>query len=83
MSGISADRLSHLHIGLMKKSPAVKDFNPGPEDYVVCGLSLFEHKAGETKNIKCQKSGQYLIILMAKRDFLTLCEVEVFGYLGK
>ena len=40
--------------------------------------------AGETKELKCIQSvtGRYVFVMLKVKDYLTLCEVQVFGVQG-
>lgn len=63
------------------------EITPAPEAYTVIYHQTEAMGAGQTAGfptIEEKISGRYLVIqLLGKPEYLTLCEVKVFGYLGK
>ena len=45
-----------------------------------CAISNGVVPRGGSRDLPCGLSGRYVIVYMAHKDFLTLCEVEVYGY---
>lgn len=74
---IPAERLSNFQIGTSNTSPQTKA--PTLVNYDVCATHSGALGAGETKAIECNAKGHFLIIQLKGKNYLTLCEVEVFG----
>jgi hypothetical protein len=48
-------------------------------DYDVCATQGPALGAGETKLFACPSYGRYVVVQLKGKNFLTLCEVEVYG----
>jgi hypothetical protein len=74
---LPAERLTHVKVGLASVNPQVQA--PAEGNYEVCATVDDVLAAGENKLIKCSGTGRYLVIQLPAEQYLTLCEVEVFG----
>jgi hypothetical protein len=74
---LSEWRLSEFTIAVTNNRPH-KDYKP--EKSTVCFSRSRVVGKGVTENFKCAKplTGRYVVVSIAKKDILTLCEVEVF-----
>ena len=72
----SGDRLSMIRIGTTNVSPDVVP--PNVQNIKVCACQDSPMGNGETKKFHCEATGRYLVVLLEKEGYLTLCEVEVF-----
>jgi hypothetical protein len=74
-----AERLSNFDISVTNWDP--QDMAPSPsllkDD--VCATENGRLGAGETKVIPCVKVGRYVIVQLKGRNYLTMCELEVYG----
>ena len=59
------------------KSPAVQ--KPTIDNINTCYISNRIIKAGEEARFPCGKTGRYVAIVLKEQEFLTICEVRVFG----
>ena len=78
MCCIAADRLSKFKIGLTNKNPLQN--RPTATNVYVCVTQRHALDRAETRNYACGKEGRHVVVLMEKKEFLTLCEVAVFGW---
>ena len=74
---ISAERLTNFKIGLTNISPQQQA--PAVGNYKECATVNERLGAGEKKSVACSGQGRYLVIQLIPKNYLTLCEVEVFG----
>ena len=70
-------RLSLLRIGTtntdsQNSAPTISNIN-------VCVRQKEHLGPGEIRAFPCMATGRYVVIVLEKKDFLTLCEVEVYG----
>ena len=74
-----AGRLSNINIGTTDIDPSVSA--PTLDTMTVCARDDNPMVLGEIRPFCCGTSGRYLVVMLDKPDgeFLTLCEVEVFG----
>ena len=77
---VADDRLKDFKIFVTNQNPAYwapKDRH----DDIICAVSDVALKAGETKPFDCKGEpvGRYVVIEQLKKEYLTLCEVEVMG----
>jgi hypothetical protein len=72
---LPAERLGNYQIGTTSKDPSggVK-----LDGYNVCATHAGEMGAAETKTFACSVTDQYVIVQLKGKNYLTLCEVEVF-----
>ena len=81
LSYCTANRLRDFQIG-------VSNFNPGSvdpnlyrsSDYKTCAKYRPAMGPGEYRSFDCFDQGRYVIVQLSAHDYLTLCEVEVFGH---
>jgi len=54
---------------------------PAVSNYPICGAFEGKVAAGATAEITCKPGlvGRYVIVQLKETEYLTLCEVEVFG----
>ena len=72
-----AERLSNFKIGLTNINPEEKA--PAVGIYEECVTVNELLGAGQKKLVACSGKGRYLVIQLIPKNYLTLCEVEVFG----
>ena len=78
---IAAERLSDFTVGLTNVSPWTTA-PPVVEQGPPCAVYQGSPRLGSTTTIPCDprsSPGRYLFIRLAGRNYLTLCEVEVFA----
>ena len=51
---------------------------PNVQNIKVCACQDSPMGNGETKKFHCGATGRYLVVLLGKKEYLSLCEVEVF-----
>ena len=73
----SADRLNNLILGLTDTSP--DQLTPMVGKYDQCATQVPALGRGEIKEFSCNQQGRYVIVQTNTRNYLTLCEVEVYG----
>ena len=76
-----ADRLKNFQVGTSNDSPQTKA--PAISNYNVCAKQATAVGAGETKALKCDATARYVIVQLNGYQYLTLCEVEVWGPKGR
>ena len=76
VSVCSGDRLSMISIGTTNVSPHVVP--PNVMNIKVCACQDSPMGDAETKKFQCGTTRRYLVVLLQKTGYLTLCEVEVF-----
>ena len=74
---LSAERLSNFKVGLTNISPQQQA--PTVGNYEECATVNELLGAGQKKLVACSGKGRYLVIQLIPKNYLTLCEVEVFG----
>ena len=74
---LSANRLANFQIGTTNVSPDTTA--PAVGSYDACAHSDGALGAGETKSFDCAAKGRYVIVQLKGSNYLTLCEVQVFG----
>ena len=77
----TATRLSNFQIGTTNTSPQARA--PAIGNYQACAHVGGALAAGETRSITCNGKGRYVIVQLKGRNYLTLCEVEVYGGMYK
>ena len=77
----TATRLANFQIGTTNTSPQAQA--PAIGNYQACAHVGGALGAGETRSIACNGKGRYVIVQLKGRNYLTLCEVEVFGGMYK
>ena len=77
----TATRLSNFQIGATNTSPQARA--PAIGNYQACAHVGGALAAGETRSITCNGKGRYVIVQLKGRNYLTLCEVEVYGGMYK
>ena len=83
MLHILATRLSDFTVGLTDVSPQVAAPGPGRNGTGVCLYLHCSPPSGSSTyacNPSTNKPGRYLYVTMPGPNYLTLCEVEVFGF---
>ena len=70
-------RLSNVRIGVSNTSPESQA--PTVENQNICASHDPALGMGETKALSCDAAGRYVTIIIEKEDYLTLCEVRVYG----
>ena len=65
-----------IRIGTTNASPDV--VSPTVQNIKVCACQDNPMGNRETKKFHCGATGRYLVVLLEKIGYLTLCEVEVF-----
>ena len=73
----TAERLADFQIGTTFNNPSVTA--PVIGEYSVCASQGAALDAGETKDFVCDAKGRYVIVQLKGANYLTLCEVEVYG----
>ena len=73
----TADRLREFQIGTTDTSP--KEESPTLNSYDVCVINNVSVGSGVFKLFDCSATARYVIIQQRIPEFLTLCEVKVFG----
>ena len=73
----TAERLADFQIGTTFNNPSVTA--PVLGAYSVCASQGDALGAGKTKDFACDSTGRYVIVQLKGANFLTLCEVEVYG----
>ena len=74
---IVAERLSRIQIGTTDVSPST--VAPALTNYKVCHYFAGAIRAGISQSVWCGTIGRYLVIQLKTTQYLTLCEVEVYG----
>ena len=74
---LSGYRLSHIRIGVTDNNP--KEHPPNVTNLTVCARKNTSMEDG-SESFPCTARGRYLVIINEAKDFLTLCEVEVYGH---
>ena len=74
---LAADRLKRFQMGLSSMSP--EDLAPFIDNYAPCATVEEPLGLSETRAFQCVGRGRYFIVQLLYREFLTLCEVEVYG----
>jgi hypothetical protein len=76
---ISGNRLRNFRIGVTDCHPRKK--KPNLRNYRLCSAYRGHLGRGQTRNFRCRRTlyGRYVIVQLVGREYLTLCEVEVFG----
>ena len=80
---VSAARLSNFTVGLTDVSPQVAAPGPGFNGTGVCLYHPCPAPPGNSTyacNPSTNQPGRYLYVTMPGPGWLTLCEVEVFGF---
>ena len=72
-------RLAKFQIGISNEIPTV---NPPNLDADSACATIDDHlKRGELRKwIDCSGTGQYVVVQLMVTNYLTLCELEVYGY---
>ena len=73
----TADRLRFAYLGVTDVSPATK--RPTTANINVCHISNRLIGKGEVARFPCGKSGRYVALVLKYKNFLTICEVKVYG----
>ena len=73
---LAGERLKNFRIGTTNTSP--KRLKPTPQNYHTCAAKNGTMSSAQYEVFKCVAEGRYVIIQLKGKDFLTLCEVEVF-----
>ena len=78
----SAERLTGVTVKVSDRTPPVK--NPKDLDgsgYSLCAKYSAKPKAGQIINMKCRANaaGRYVYVYIPTTNYLTICEVEVYG----
>ena len=78
-----ASALSNFIIGASYNNPT--KITPSDTNMDVCYRHGGELVEGETRSFECSSvtRGRYVVIQLRKTDKLTMCEVQVNGYVGK
>ena len=72
-----AERLRFALIGTTDVSPV--EAEPTEDNIDVCAISNSLLAAGETKAFQCGNTGRYLAVVQENKQYLTVCEVQVFA----
>ena len=72
-----AERLNNFVIGVTDNDPRI--MKPTPESLDLCATNTQAIGRGASKAFECEASGQYVVVQLKGRNYLTLCEVEVYG----
>ena len=75
---IAGDRLSNFKIGVTNRNPL--ENRPNAINLYVCVTRRHKMGGSERRDFKCGREGRHVVVLMEKKEFLTLCEVAVFGW---
>jgi hypothetical protein len=70
-------RLDHVQMGMTNSNPRVT--SPSAVTYTACAAEPRVFGNAATRSFTCDAKGRYLVVQLQNKDYLTLCEVEVFG----
>ena len=78
---ITASRLRNVIVGLTNVTPGL--VSPTPGTYIECGRFAGPGTASQVVEVKCEEQAQkydfVIIQLDVASEYLTLCEVEIYG----
>ena len=76
-SYVLGERLTNLVIGTSDNSPAEQ--KPNINNFDACNYYYGVVASGERREFRCLNRGRFAIIQMEQKNYLTMCEVEVFA----
>ena len=78
----AADRLTGVTAKVSSKRPPLQNaYSLNLEPFQLCGQYTAKTKPGEIITMDCKADviGRYVYVYIPKTNFLTICEVEVYG----